>query len=204
MSLSIKEIRAKADSGDAEMQYQLGWLYGKGRQVNKDNKMAVLWYQRAAEQGHTMAQAFLGWMYENGRGVERNYDHALNWYRKAAEKNNSFALFRLGQAYILARGVPHDINIALEWYTKAADYGNKLAPWEIGMIFILYRKNFTDMPKRKLIAYFWLTVALSQGLRRPQCFLFHKLYGMFLPASLKAEAHVEACEWVKKHPVNKW
>ena len=44
-------------------------MYAFGLGVIKDDKEAVKWYRKAAEQGDASSQYLLGWMYSNGRGV---------------------------------------------------------------------------------------------------------------------------------------
>jgi TPR repeat protein len=38
----------------------------------EDDKQAVYWYQKAADQGYAEAQSILGVMYANGKGVVYN------------------------------------------------------------------------------------------------------------------------------------
>lgn len=77
----------KAQSGDAEAQYQLAILYSKGEGVVKDWKQTVYWFRKAAEQEHLSSYVELGNCYKGGHGVQQDYNEMLNWYRKAADKN---------------------------------------------------------------------------------------------------------------------
>ncbi|MEZ8274090.1 tetratricopeptide repeat protein, partial [Vibrio splendidus] len=56
------------------------------RGVSQDDKEAVSWYRKAAEQGYARAQNNLGIMYDEGRGVSQGDKEAVYWYRKAAEQ----------------------------------------------------------------------------------------------------------------------
>ncbi len=87
----IEELRAKAESGDAIAQYNLGWMFANGRGIAQDDAEAVKWFRKAAEQGYASAQSNLGVMYEQGRGVEQDYAEAVKWYRKAAEQGDAIA-----------------------------------------------------------------------------------------------------------------
>jgi TPR repeat protein len=60
------------------------YLYGLG--VHQDDKVAVEWYRKAANQGHAGAQHNLGAMYQTGRGVEQNMKMAMEWFRKAVDQ----------------------------------------------------------------------------------------------------------------------
>src|SRR5206468_12753844 len=77
------KLRARADAGEAEAQYQLASMYWEGKTVNRDPTEALKWYQRAAEYGHREAQAKLAELYEQGAGISRNYERAAQWYMKA-------------------------------------------------------------------------------------------------------------------------
>ena len=45
----------KAEQGDADAQFNLGYLYESGRGVSQDYNEAAKWYRKAAEQGHEKA-----------------------------------------------------------------------------------------------------------------------------------------------------
>ena len=55
------EYKAKAEQGDAEAQFNLGFCYEDGRGVEKDYSHAVKWYRKAAEQNYAPAQLNLGY-----------------------------------------------------------------------------------------------------------------------------------------------
>ena len=60
-------------------------MYAKGKGVPEDDREAVKWYRKAAEQGHAWAQMRLSSMYASGEGVHQDYKEAAKWLRKAAE-----------------------------------------------------------------------------------------------------------------------
>ncbi len=66
---SIDELRARAEAGDAEAQYNLGLMYVNGEGVPEDDVEAVRLFRLAADQGLAEAQTNLGLMYDNGSGV---------------------------------------------------------------------------------------------------------------------------------------
>ena len=68
-------------------QRQLGDMYYAGKyalQFGKDNREAVKWYRKAAEQGDAKAQERLGHMYANGEGVPQDFVKAHAWMNLAA------------------------------------------------------------------------------------------------------------------------
>ena len=83
----LADLRALAEAGDIEAQYNLG-VYAAGRGVSQDAAEAVTWFRRAAEQGHAGAQFTLGVMYAAGEGVPEDDVEAVAWFRRAAEQGS--------------------------------------------------------------------------------------------------------------------
>ena len=67
------EIKALAEKGHADAQYELGKMYETGDDIPQDYKQAVYWYTKASDQGHPQAQYRLGYMYKQGQGVEQDH-----------------------------------------------------------------------------------------------------------------------------------
>jgi TPR repeat protein len=62
-ALALKEIAPLARAGNAAAQYVIGAMYYTGNGVPQDQKMAVSWFRKAAQQDHPDAQYALGLMY---------------------------------------------------------------------------------------------------------------------------------------------
>jgi TPR repeat protein len=78
-----------AESGIAEAQYSLGFLYQSGWGPERDLLQAVEWYSRAAEQNETRAQFNLGVLLINGEDeVEKDTEAAIIWLTRSADGNN--------------------------------------------------------------------------------------------------------------------
>ena len=54
-------------------------MYEQGKGVAQDDKQAVAWYRKAAEQGDADAQYLLGVMYNGGVGVVQDNKLAYVW-----------------------------------------------------------------------------------------------------------------------------
>jgi TPR repeat protein len=117
---SIDELRAKAEQGDAEAQFDLGGMYKVGNGVPQNYAEARRLYRLAAEQGHARAQNALGLMYSIGRGVLQDDAEAVRWYRLAADQWLDVAQSNLGSMYRTGRGVPQDMVLAHMWKNLAA------------------------------------------------------------------------------------
>ena len=62
----------------------------------RDEREAVEWYRKAAEQGYAQAQFNLGECLRDGRGIAKGEKEAVEWYRKAAVQGHSQAQYNLG------------------------------------------------------------------------------------------------------------
>ena len=108
LPLAYKEFREAADAGDVGSQYNVALMFEQGIGVEKDEKQAVVWYEKASNQGSSAAQFNLGVMYENGRGTEVDFAKARKWYRKASVQGDPLAIGNLGMLYVRGDGVKED------------------------------------------------------------------------------------------------
>ena len=156
---SIKELRARAEQGDADAQSNLGLKYYNGRDVPRDYAEALHWFRRAAEQGNASGQNSLGWMYMNGKGVPQDHTEAVRWYRKAAKQGNASAQNNLGMMYRNGRGVPQDYAEAVRWYRKAAEQNNAFGQFNLGRMY----ENGWGVPQDRSLALYWYNKSAEQG-----------------------------------------
>lgn len=126
-------------NGNKWAMYMLGRMYRNGYYVEKDDKKAVEWFQKAADQMEYNAIGSLGIMYEEGRGVPRDYKKAAQLYTKALEGNLIFVAIRLGDLYAKGLGVEKDLNKAIELMTKSQAAGHEYAKKRLPE---LYRERY--------------------------------------------------------------
>ena len=100
-------------------------MYRDGRGVAQDDREALRWWRKAAEQGNAKAQSNLGFMYYQGLGVTQDDREAVRWIRKAAEQGNILAQSLLGRMYSDGRGVVQDDVPAYKWLSIAYVLGNQ-------------------------------------------------------------------------------
>ena len=85
----LAELRAKATSGDAQAQNELGEALYAGKWGGARNAMAaVKWFRQAAQQNHAVAQSTLGVCYECGDGVAKYEVEAYKWDLLAAAQGD--------------------------------------------------------------------------------------------------------------------
>ena len=77
--------RRAAQQGNAEAQFNLGFLYATGVGVPQNYTEAFGWYRLAAQQGNAEAQHNLGYLYHIGQGgLPQDFVQAHMWYNLAA------------------------------------------------------------------------------------------------------------------------
>ena len=88
-------IKAKAEQGDPDAEFDLGLEYATGynHQPTKDSFEAVKWYLKAAKKGHAQAQYNLGLCFYKGEGTPKDivfsyalFDVAGNYYEPARKE----------------------------------------------------------------------------------------------------------------------
>ncbi|MBT8119999.1 MAG: SEL1-like repeat protein [Gammaproteobacteria bacterium] len=78
-------MRPLAENGDADAQYNIGWMYMNGYGLRVNDSLALEWWQKAAAQGHSDASFSIGMLYSLGDGeVAKDSDAAIDNYLVAA------------------------------------------------------------------------------------------------------------------------
>jgi TPR repeat protein len=123
----FQKLMAKAQSGDAATQYQVGLAYDMGRHVPRDPNEAARWFLKSAEQGYPPAKGAYGlWIRQSSSAL------AARWMLRAAEHGDAATLLWLGVACDDNRFGTTDSELALKWYKKAADAGDPDAQLVLG------------------------------------------------------------------------
>lgn len=86
------DLRIRAENGDSEAQYEMGWRQAIGIGLAPNDSEALRWLRLAAGQGHRLAQNNLGARYATGDGVERDAAEAYFWFCQAAERGDRKAV----------------------------------------------------------------------------------------------------------------
>ncbi len=87
-TFDLAMLEAKAEEGDIEAQYEMGWRHAIGMDVELDDEIAVEWLQTAAAAGHSLAQNNLGARFYSGDGVGRDIKQAYRWFFKSASQGD--------------------------------------------------------------------------------------------------------------------
>lgn len=85
-------LKPYAENGDAEAQYNIGWMYLNGYGLAMNDSLALEWWQRAAAQGHTDAIFSIAMLYTLGEGqVKKDMDRAIDYYLMALQADHEDA-----------------------------------------------------------------------------------------------------------------
>jgi len=189
----FSEWRTKAEKGDAEAQFTVGYFYAVGQGVTKDEIEAVKWYRKAADQNLAGAQFNLATCYEKGQGVAKDMVEAVRWYRKAADQNVAEAQYNLGQCYLHGEGVTSNNLEAVKWYRKAAEQNCAAAQYSLGRCYLRSLGVAQDGAE----GYKWCLLSSVQGNEIAKNAVT-KLDAVMSPEQI-AEGKRRANDWLKKH-----
>jgi TPR repeat protein len=123
----FEELIAKAQSGNAASQYQVGVAYAEGRHVSRDSTEAARWFFRSADQGYPPAEGIYGLSLR-----QSNNAAAEQWMLRAADHGDASTQFWLGVAYDDGWFGAQDPDLALKLYQKAANAGDPDAQVVLG------------------------------------------------------------------------
>lgn len=130
---SVEELVRIAERGDAQAQFDLGFMYATGiSHFEVDDAEAVTWYRRAAEQGFAPAQSALGRAYAHGPVLEQDFTQAATWCRLGAEQGDADGQLCMVSLYAGGCGVEQDYAESARWYRLAADGGSGVAQARLG------------------------------------------------------------------------
>lgn len=129
--------QTKAENGDPEAQFTLGYIYYHGCNPNDNQSPYVLltnievpqniekafkWLSRSADKNNPNAEYLLATMYQKSEGTTQNYDQAIKLLIKSAKQNNTDALMALGNMYYDGSlGVKQSYTDSFKNYEQAAN-----------------------------------------------------------------------------------
>lgn len=140
-------------------QYNTGWIYMIGKEVERDFKESAKWFRKSAIGGNADSQVMLGIFYLNGIGVNTNDREAFRWYRAAADQGEAGGRFGLGSMYLFGQGCLPDFIKGVELIKSAAEMGYSDAQSLLGTI---YADGVYGAPKDKDEAIYWYSLAADQ------------------------------------------
>lgn len=118
---AIKYFKIAADSGIAEAQYKVGWMYRYGLGCKKNIVQSVYYEELAAKQGHVGGYGQLIYLYQEEQ--VKNYNKAFYYAKLAADAGYASGAYSLANFYLIGRGCEANIREAEKYYKFALEHG---------------------------------------------------------------------------------
>lgn len=147
------ELRAQAEQGNAEAQYQMARFYERQNEVEK----AVPWYEKAVAQNHAKAQNNLGALYMWGKGVAKDTEKGCKLIEASHAQMGSIT-GTLNVAACNDQREHPDFRKAFENYKIAAEQGDAAAQRLLGQMYASGDGTKQDYQQ----AVYWLRQAALQ------------------------------------------
>jgi len=122
-AVSHDQIKDLAEKGDAEAELKMGLRYTSIARGVKNDRIAVQWFEKAAQHDQVEAQYRYGLALLNGQGIVQDYKAAFYWLEKAAQQGHAQAQSALGEMYHSGIAINKDIERAYLWFNLAAAQG---------------------------------------------------------------------------------
>src|SRR4030095_13121127 len=171
---AVKWFRAAAQQGHPRAEKILGYCYGEGIGVERNDAESVRWLKQAAGKDDPEAQYLLGLKYVHGVGVAADLEEAGRCSRLAAEWGETRAQYNLGVAYATGQGNPRDLVRAHLWFSLAASQANSEAKAAVHR--------------------------LEPGMSKPQIDDAHRLREQWKPRKLTRPEGMPDWEWLARAP----
>ena len=152
-------LRKAAQDGDARAVYELATKAADGPANQRDPKLALRLFERAAVAGLAPAQFRVGNMFEKGIGTQRDLSLARIWYQRAAERGNAKAMHNLAVLHAEGASGKPDYAMATEWFRRAAELGVRDSQYNLAVLLGRGLGAPTDLAQ----SFLWFSVAAGQG-----------------------------------------
>jgi TPR repeat protein len=167
VALDERGLQSLADQGGALAQHIVGYMHDIGLGVAKDEREAVTWWRKSAEQKYAEAQFDLGFAYQEGEGVDKDMCKAAEWFRKAAEQGHAKAQCGLANVYWHGKGVVKSLDEAAGWFRKSAEQGVVDAQCSLATAY----RDGAGVVRSEFKTVHWFRKAAEQGDEEAQGYL---------------------------------
>jgi len=148
-----------AESGNAEAQNNVGYMYEEGLGVPQNYLLAMNWYRQAADNGLAEAQHNMGMLYHHGYGVAENLGEAFRWFKMAADQELAESEYMLALAFESGEGTELNYTEAKRLFLSAAR--KNYVPAQLMYAFMLQAGEGGD--SEPFSAYVWGKIAELNG-----------------------------------------
>lgn len=123
----FQDVLKLAEQGDKIAQFDLGFMYQIGQNIEIDINKSIYWYRKSVEQNVLIAMQFLADLYFD---IEE-YSKAMDLYHKIdlihGNPDGYDALDNIGYLYEHGYGVQKNLSKAMEYYLKSLNKDPKLS-----------------------------------------------------------------------------
>ena len=123
LNISQEELFYAAMNSNADDQFQVGLLFGRGQEVKRDFSKCIILFEKAADRGHTEASFLLGTIYLKGGSIFKEIKTDVEY-----------------GGIIIPGDFPYDISRAFHYYLISGNNGDKLSH----DVCTLYKKQYLD------------------------------------------------------------
>lgn len=117
-------LRKAAELGNAEAQYNLGYLLQSGALGDKKPEEAIEWFKKSSDNNFNDAHYALMMAFGNGDGIEQNSEKGFTYAMKCAENNDPTCMWNVVSCYVSGNGVKKNIPMFKEWILRLAKLEN--------------------------------------------------------------------------------
>jgi TPR repeat protein len=183
----VPRLQELARQGNLWAETTLGYVYGHGYGVPRDEDTAEDYYLRAAQRGYLGAEFNLGVFYQD----RFRYKPAEVWLLKAAEREMPEAEENLGQLY-LAKGPLRSDEKSFQWFLRAAEHGQPESQYNTCYAYA----DGLGVGRDMIEAYKWCYIAARNGQAQADRNKDH-LAAQMRPDDV-AKGRTEAEQWLAK------
>jgi enhanced entry protein EnhC len=192
MDLATHYYIDAAKNGNAIAQYALAEQFMNSRN-SSNNKLGLIWLNKAANNGNPQALTKLGKLYGSGTLVDQDRNKAVSLLSQAVSQGYAPALVQLGEI-ALAQNQKDE---ALTWFTKAGNSESNAAYLDLAEVYLNSKSSVYD-PKT---AFMWTLKAAQNGSiegKRQLAEFYKKGIGVSLDLDLSKQWQEQANQEEKK------
>jgi TPR repeat protein len=151
-----------AESGAAEAQNNIAYLYEHGYGVKQSYTRAIEWYQKAADQNSAEAKHNLGMLAFQGYGMRKDFMAAKRYFTDAATQDLPESHYMLGLIYYQGHGVKTNHSRAREHFLDSARLGSPIGQFMTALLLQGGEGHPAEKPE-PLKAFIWGMVSKMNG-----------------------------------------
>ena len=161
---AVPLLKKAAEMEQPEAQYNYGYCFQQGIEVEKNDSIANTWLLKSAKQGWLDAQFKIAYSYAVGRGFSKDMKQAFYWSVKCGQQNDPECMNNVIGCYNDGTGTEKNLDSALAWTIRLASLPD-LENLQLSGIITSARKSiaikYRDgnyVSKDKIKSYMWFLI----------------------------------------------